>query len=62
MQNLQTNTNQEFPSAAEERIRAEFEIAWAERERASPADKLQAESRLNNAVRRLVDFVAYGKV
>jgi len=48
-------------SAIEERIRSEFARAFEAWEQAPPKDKPQAESRLNRAVRRLVDFVAYGK-
>jgi len=48
--------------AIEERIRNEFAIALAELEQSPPEDKPLAEMRLNRAVRRLVDFVAYGKV
>ena len=62
MQNLQASVNEECIRAHEDRIRAEFAIALAEMERASPADKAEAESHLNRAVRRLVDLIAYGKV
>ena len=48
-------------SAVEDRIRQEFAIALEEVEEAPPEYKQLAESRLNRAVRRLVDFVAYGK-
>lgn len=48
-------------SAVEERIRQEFATALEKWEKAPAKDKPQAESRLNKAVRRLVDFVAYGK-
>ena len=61
MENFQANINEEFIRPNEERLRAEFAIAWAERERASPAEQAEAESHLNRAVRRLVDFIAYGK-
>ena len=49
-------------AAVEERIRNEFAIALAQLEHAAPEDKLQAQSRLNRAVRRLLDFVAHGKL
>ena len=49
-------------AAVEERIHQEFARALEEREQAPPQRKLQAESLLNHAVRRLVDFVAHGKV
>ena len=48
-------------NALEDRIRNEFNVAFSEWEQAPPEYKVQAESRLNRAVRRLVDFVAYGK-
>jgi hypothetical protein len=45
----------------EDRIRAEFSRALADLENASIENKPQATSRLNRAVRRLFDFVGYGK-
>ena len=48
-------------SELEDRIRQEFAIAVEQLEQATPEDKPQAESRLNKAVRRLVDLIAHGK-
>ena len=45
----------------EDRIRNEFAIAFEMLEQAPTEQKQKAESRLNRAVRRLIDFVAYGK-
>lgn len=46
----------------EERIRTEFRAAINDMERASGKDKADATARLNRAMRRLYDFVGYGKV
>jgi hypothetical protein len=52
-----------FPHRAiEEQIHKEFQAAFAELERASGQEKVDATTRLNRAVRRLFDFVGYGKV
>ena len=47
--------------SVEDRIRNEFTIAFEMVEQAASEQKPEAESRLNRAVRRLIDFVAYGK-
>ena len=49
-------------SAIEKQIHKEFQAAFDEFERASGQAKVTATSRLNRAVRRLFDFVGYGKV
>ena len=46
----------------EDRVRDEFANAFEALERASTEEKPQATSRLNRAVRRLYDFVGYGKI
>ena len=52
-----------LPSRAiEEQIHKEFQAAFDEFERASGQAKVTATARLNRAVRRLFDFVGYGKV
>jgi hypothetical protein len=48
--------------ASEEQIHKEFQDAFDELERASGQEKVDATARLNLAVRRLFDFVGYGKV
>jgi hypothetical protein len=49
-------------SAIEEQIHKEFQDAFDGLERASRQERLDATARLNRAVRRLFDFVGYGKV
>lgn len=49
-------------STFEDRIRDEMAAAFAELEQAPPEAKPAATSRLNQAVRRLHDFVGYGKL
>ena len=46
----------------ENRIRDEFDAAFAALEQASAEEKLGAAYRLNRAVRRVYDFVGYGKL
>lgn len=46
----------------EERIRADFRTALDELQRAPIAQRPDAAERLNCAMRRLYDFVGYGKV
>jgi len=46
----------------EDRIRGEFLAAFAGLKQAPAKDEANAQSRLNRAVRRLYDFVCYGKV
>ena len=48
--------------AIEEQIHKEFQDAFDELERVSGKEKTDATARLNRAVRRLFDFVGYGKV
>jgi hypothetical protein len=48
--------------AIEEQVHREFQDAFGELERASWQEKVDATARLNRAVRRLFDFVGYGKV
>jgi hypothetical protein len=48
--------------AIEEQIHKEFQDAFDEFERASGHAKVAATARLNRAVRRLFDFVGYGRV
>ena len=49
-------------NAVEHRIREDFAIAVAQLEHAQPEDKPLAETRLNRAVRRLIDLIGHGKV
>jgi len=49
-------------SAIEKQIHKEFQDAFDALERASGQGKVEATARLNRAVRRLFDFVGYGKV
>ena len=46
----------------EERIRQDFQAAFDELEQACDEEKASAAARLNRAIRRLYDFVGYGKV
>jgi hypothetical protein len=46
----------------ENQIREEFRAAFDELERASGRDKAEATERLNQATRRLYDFVGYRKL
>jgi hypothetical protein len=46
----------------EEQIHKEFQDAFDELERASRHHRIDAVARLNRAVRRLFDFVGYGKM
>ena len=46
----------------EKQIHKEFQAAFDELERASEQEKINATARLNWAVRRLFDFVGYGRV
>jgi hypothetical protein len=48
--------------AIEEQIHKEFQGAFDELERASGQEKIEAAGRLNRAVRKLYDFVGYGKM
>ena len=45
----------------EDRIRREFQLALDKLEQASDKEKADATERLNRAVRRLYDFIGYGK-
>jgi hypothetical protein len=45
-----------------ERIRGEFLAAFAGLKQASAKEEANAHSRLNRGVRRLYDFVGYGKL
>jgi len=49
-------------SEIEEHIRKDFQAAFDEHERAPGNQKADAAVRLNRAMRRLYDFVGYGKV
>lgn len=49
-------------TSLEERIRADFEAAFAALENAPLEEKPIKEERLNRAVRRLYDLVGYGRV
>ena len=49
-------------SAIEKQIHKEFQDAFDALERASGQGQVEATARLNRAVRRLFDFVGYGKV
>jgi hypothetical protein len=52
-----------FPQRTiEKQIHEEFQTAFDELERASGQEKVNATARLNLAVRRLFDFVGYGKL
>ena len=52
-----------FPECEiEEQIHKEFRDAFDELERASGQQRIDAAARLNRAVRRLFDFVGYGKM
>lgn len=46
----------------EEQIRKDFGIAFDEWKRAPEKEKADAAARLDRAIRRLYDFVGYGKV
>lgn len=46
----------------EEHIRKEFQAAVDELERAASNQKVHAAARLKRAMRRLYDFVGYGKI
>jgi hypothetical protein len=50
------------PQVIKEQVHKEFRAAFDELERASAKEKEAAAARLNRAVRRLYDFVGYGKV
>jgi hypothetical protein len=50
------------PQVIKEQVHKEFRDAFDELERASGREKVDATARLNRAVRRLFDFVGYGKV
>ena len=52
-----------FPQCEiEEQIHKQFQAAFDELEPASGREKIDAAARLNRALRRLSDFVGYGKV
>ena len=50
------------PNVIKEQMDEEFRTAFDEVERTSGKEKQAATTRLNRAVRRLYDFVGYGKV
>lgn len=49
-------------SEVEQRIRNEFACAFTALENATSTQRADAAARLNRAVRRLYDFVGYGKL
>ena len=51
-----------YGTATEDRIRSEFEAAFSVMEQATEEEKPVANSRLNQAVQQLFDFVGYGKL
>lgn len=55
---MTSDHNQEI----EERIRTDFQMAFDELERAPESNKAEANEQLNRAMRRLYDFVAYGRM